>query len=348
MLRCQFLPCSAALAIVLVLVLEPGPAAGFVAPFPTCHPPTLRFNAAHASRRSYVAARALSALRGQQQVEEKDQADVPGTASLFRGASFPPPFLLPFLVPATGGALFGYDIGATSSVTRILGENPGSFGDLGAGEIGLIASGSLLGAMFASTLLIGIGDKQIGRKLELNLAAGLYALGTVLQVVAGSVPALVAGRILYGLGIGTAMHVAPLYIGETAPNDLRGKLVSLKEAAIVLGIVAGYATGAVFGSGDSPAWQPVYGCALPVAALMLAGVQTLPESARWLALRGREKEAIEAVVQLQGAQGSRADAEQQVAEMMAIASKQALAKEAAGSNSLFLHFSILFAKETEL
>ena len=51
--------------------------------------------------------------------------------------------------------------------------------------------------------------------------------------------------------------MAPLYIGETAPNDLRGKLVSLKEAAIVLGIVAGYTTGAIFGSGDNAAWQPV-------------------------------------------------------------------------------------------
>jgi hypothetical protein len=62
-----------------------------------------------------------------------------------------------------------------------------------------------------------------------------------------------------------------IYIGETAPNSLRGKLVSLKEAAIVLGIVAGYTTGAIFGSGDAAAWQPVYGCALPVSLLMLAG-----------------------------------------------------------------------------
>ena len=78
---------------------------------------------------------------------------------------------------------------------------------------------------------------------------------------------------------------------------------------------------------------------------MLAGVQTLPESARWLALRGRDKEAIEAVVQLQGAQGSRADAEQQVAEMMAIASKQALAKEAAGSNSIICFSTLGYYSE---
>jgi hypothetical protein len=165
-------------------------------------------------------------------------------------------------------------------VTRILGENAGSLGQLGAAEIGLIASGSLFGAMASSTLLIGIGDKNIGRKLELNLAAqmlkstldhdfytvnilghserafrtcvwkmywgtdlsefvrrpstywapwyrwcffvflticfqaSIYTLGTLLQVAAPSLPVLLAGRVMYGLGIGTAMHVAPLYIGH--------------------------------------------------------------------------------------------------------------------------------------
>jgi hypothetical protein len=274
-------------------------------------------------------------LRSQQQVEdaekEVENSGRQRTAPLFEdNVSFPPPWLLPFLVPATGGALFGYDIGATSAVTRILGENAGALGNLGAAEIGLIASGSLFGAMAASTLLIGIGDKQIGRKLELNLAALFYGLGTVVEVLAPSLPALLAGRVLYGVGIGTAMHVAPLYIGETAPNDLRGKLVSLKEAAIVLGIVAGYATGAIFGSGDAGAWQPVYGCAIPVAALMLAGVQVLPESARWLALRGREAEAVDALVQLEGSRGSQQGAEQKVSEMMASAAKQSEGRAGSG------------------
>merc|ERR1719183_495256 len=188
--------------------------------------------------------------------------------------------------------------------------------------------------MAASTLLIGLGDKQIGRKLELNLAASMYAIGTVLQVTAASLPVLVAGRAIYGLGIGTAMHVAPLYIGETAPDDLRGKLVSLKEAAIVLGIVAGYATGAVFGSGDAPSWQSVYGCALPVAGLMIAGVQLLPESSRWLSLRGRAEDAVDAVQRLQKC--SQEDARQQVRDMMASASKQARASddEAGGGSPL--------------
>lgn len=63
------------------------------------------------------------------------------------------------------------------------------------------------------------------------------------QGSASTLPLLLLGRVVYGLGIGTAMHVAPLYIAETSPPDLRGKLVSLKEAAIVGGIVLGFLAG---------------------------------------------------------------------------------------------------------
>jgi hypothetical protein len=156
-----------------------------------------------------------------------------------QGGAFPPPWLLPFLVPALGGALFGFDIGSSSAVVRILGEGASDLGQLSAIELGYVASGSLAGAMAASAALIFAGDAKIGRKQELQLASTLFAAGSALQAFAGSLPLVLVGRLVYGLGIGTAMHVAPLYIGETAPDTLRGKLVSLKEGAIVLGIVAG-------------------------------------------------------------------------------------------------------------
>lgn len=110
---------------------------------------------------------------------------------------------------------------------------------------------------------------------------------------------VLAGRIMYGLGIGVSMHAGPLYIGETVPSELRGQLISLKEAAIVVGIIAGYAAGATFGA--DAAWRSVYGVALPIEALMAAGaLLAIPESPRWLALRGRSEEAIAALQQAQG------------------------------------------------
>ena len=93
------------------------------------------------------------------------------------------------------------------------------------------------------------------------------------------------------------MHVAPLYIAEIAPNDLRGKLVSLKEAAIVLGIVLGYGAGAVFSDGN---WRGVFESAIPFELIMLFfSFLVIPESPRWLALRKRPLEAVEALIQAQ-------------------------------------------------
>jgi sugar porter (SP) family MFS transporter len=189
------------------------------------------------------------------------------------------------------------DIGCSSSVVRIFGSGAAEF-NLDPFQLGFVASSSLFGAMAASAFLIFAGDKFIGRKLELQAASVLYLLGTALQSFAPSLNLLYLGRIVYGLGIGTAMHVAPLYIAETSPDTLRGKLVSLKEAAIVGGIVLGYGAGALFGADSS--WRAVYECALPFEAMMLFGALVVPESPRWLALRGRPEEATEALVRAQG------------------------------------------------
>ena len=112
-----------------------------------------------------------------------------------------------------GGLLFGSDIGSSSSVVRILGSEGGAaFGDLSALQLGQIASSSLFGAMVASAALIFVGDKNIGRKMELQAASVLFLIGTVVQSLAPSLPVEYLGRVIFGLGIGTAMHVAPLYI----------------------------------------------------------------------------------------------------------------------------------------
>ena len=209
-----------------------------------------------------------------------------------------PPWLPSFGTAALGGLLFGSDIGSSSSVTRILGTGLTDLGALDPLQLGQIASASLLGATAASGALIAIGDKNVGRKTELLIASSLFIAGTLIQSLGPTLPIVSAGRVLYGLGIGTAMHVAPLYIAETAPDNLRGRLVSLKEAAIVGGIVLGYLGGAVFGNDGN--WRGVFECALPLELIMLLGAISVPESARWLALRERPDEAVVAFQQVQG------------------------------------------------
>ncbi|CAI5504872.1 unnamed protein product, partial [Closterium sp. Naga37s-1] len=146
---------------------------------------------------------------------------------------------LPFLFPALGGVLFGYDIGATSSALLSL-KDPVLSGtdwfDLSSTAVGLVVSGSLGGALLGCLLAFRIAD-PLGRRRELVLAAGLFFTGALLTASATSLPALLAARLVYGSAIGLAMHAAPMYIAETSPPAIRGTLIALKEAFIVAGIL---------------------------------------------------------------------------------------------------------------
>ncbi|XP_021720803.1 D-xylose-proton symporter-like 3, chloroplastic [Chenopodium quinoa] len=195
--------------------------------------------------------------------------------------------ILPFLFPALGGMLFGYDIGATSGATISL-QSPELSGaawfNLSAVQQGLVVSGSLYGALFGSIIVYPIAD-FLGRKRELLIAAALYAIGGLTTAFAPSLNILLIGRFLFGLGIGWAMHGAPLYIAETCPSQIRGTLISLKELFIVLGILLGYFVGN-FNIDVVGGWRYMFGLSLPVAAVMGLGMLTLPTSPRWLLLRG--------------------------------------------------------------
>ncbi|XP_044483304.1 D-xylose-proton symporter-like 3, chloroplastic [Mangifera indica] len=194
--------------------------------------------------------------------------------------------ILPFLFPALGGLLFGYDIGATSGATISLqsAELSGTtWFNLSAVQLGLVVSGSLYGALFGSILVYPIAD-FLGRRRELITAAVLYVLGALITAYAPGLGVLLAGRLLYGLGIGMAMHGAPLYIAETCPSQIRGTLISLKELFIVLGILSGYFVGS-FQINEVGGWRYMYGLSAPIALLMGLGMWSLPPSPRWLLLR---------------------------------------------------------------
>ncbi|CAJ1934062.1 unnamed protein product [Sphenostylis stenocarpa] len=197
-----------------------------------------------------------------------------------------PAAILPFLFPAFGGLLFGYDIGATSSATISI-ESPTLSGvswyNLSSVEIGLLTSGSLYGALIGSVLAFNVAD-FVGRRRELIVSALLYFVGALITAFAPNFPVLVLGRLLFGIGIGLAMHAAPMYIAETTPTPIRGQLISLKEFFIVLGMVAGYGIGSLFVE-TIAGWRYMYGVSSPVAIIMGLGMWWLPASPRWLLLR---------------------------------------------------------------
>ncbi|KAL8548898.1 hypothetical protein ACS0TY_007963 [Phlomoides rotata] len=195
--------------------------------------------------------------------------------------------ILPFVFPALGGLLFGYDIGATSGATLSL-QSPELSGtnwfNLSAVQLGLVVSGSLYGALLGSLIVYPIAD-FLGRRRELIIASLLYLTGASLTAYSPGLGVLLIARLLYGLGIGMAMHGAPLYIAETCPSQIRGTLISLKELFIVLGILLGYFVGS-FEINAVGGWRYMYGASAPIALVMGLGMLSLPPSPRWLLLRG--------------------------------------------------------------
>ncbi|XVF30460.1 hypothetical protein REPUB_Repub16aG0059700 [Reevesia pubescens] len=194
--------------------------------------------------------------------------------------------ILPFLFPALGGLLYGYDIGSTScAIISIESATLSgiSWYDLSSVEIGLITSGSLYGALIGSVLAFNIAD-FLGRRRELITAAIMYLVGALVTAFSPYLVVMVIGRFVYGIGIGLAMHSAPMYIAETAPSQIRGLLISLKEFFIVLGMVAGYGIGSLLVE-TVAGWRYMYGASTPLALIMGIGMWWLPASPRWLLLR---------------------------------------------------------------
>ncbi|XP_020275550.1 D-xylose-proton symporter-like 3, chloroplastic [Asparagus officinalis] len=160
--------------------------------------------------------------------------------------------------------------------------------NLSAVQLGLVVSGSLYGALAGSLLAYPIAD-FLGRRRELIAAAALYILGSSVTGYAPNLAVLIVGRLLYGIGIGLAMHGAPLFIAETSPSQIRGTLISLKELFIVLGILLGYLVGSVEINAIG-GWRLMYGFSVPIAFLMGLGMWNLPPSPRWLLLRAVQGE----------------------------------------------------------
>lgn len=210
--------------------------------------------------------------------------------------------LLPFLFPALAGSLFGYDIGATSGASVSISSPTLSGTDwyhLTSLQMGLIVSGSLYGALLGSILAFNVAD-YLGRRRELMIAGGMYIFGGLVTAMAPNLAVVILGRLVFGVGIGLAMHAAPCYIAETAPSPIRGTLVSLKEALIVCGMLVGYFIG-WWEIDTVGGWRYMFGFAVPIAAVVVVGMWWLPYSPRWLLLKAVQGKGDEEELKSQAA-----------------------------------------------
>jgi sugar porter (SP) family MFS transporter len=195
------------------------------------------------------------------------------------GASARAPLYVLFLavVAAISGFLFGFDTAVINGVLLFL-RHQFSLSNL---ETEVAASALLLGCLFGAAGASLTGDR-LGRRKSLLVAAILFAASTVGAALASSVLVFSIGRFLGGLAIGLASVLTPVYIAEVAPARSRGRLVSMNQLAIVVGILAAYVVSwGLAGLGDS-SWRWMLGVAAIPAVAFFVGLLFIPESPRWL------------------------------------------------------------------
>jgi sugar porter (SP) family MFS transporter len=192
---------------------------------------------------------------------------------------------------ALGGFVFGYELAVISGALLFLRSDF----ELTALEQGALVSVVPLGAMLGGLQAGRVAD-ALGRRRALILIAATFVVGTALAVIASSYTVLLAARALTGLAVGAASSTVPLYLSEIAPPDLRGRLVTLNQLAITLGIVAAYGAGLAFSAAEN--WRAMFALGLVPSLALLAGMLRAPETPTWLEAHGETGRAREVLLQV--------------------------------------------------
>jgi len=187
-------------------------------------------------------------------------------------------------ISALGGMLFGYDIGVISGAILFIKKTLSLSSSMEEIVVSSVLVGSLLGAVAGGMLA-----DRLGRRKLLIATAAVFALGAIGSALAPTTAWLIAARVLAGVAIGVASFVAPLYISEIAPVAIRGKLVSINQVALTSGIVISYLVDYAFAG--SQAWRWMFAMAVIPAAAFGIGLLFIPDSPRWLAVRGHADRA---------------------------------------------------------
>ena len=208
-------------------------------------------------------------------------------------------------VATIGGFMFGYDSGVINGTQKGL-EAAFSLGRLGIGvNVGAILVGSAIGAFAAGRL-----SDLIGRRGVMMTAAVLFLVSALLAGAADSSALFVIGRIIGGLGVGAASVISPVYISEVVPANVRGRLSSIQQVMIITGLTGAFVANfllASYAGGSTanwwlglPAWRWMFWLQAIPAAIYFIALLTIPESPRYLIMRGREEEGRRVLTRLFG------------------------------------------------
>lgn len=206
------------------------------------------------------------------------------------------------MIAAVGGLLFGFDTGIISGAIDPL---VAQF-ELDSWEKGWAVSSVLVGCIIGASFAGSLSDWR-GRKKILIATAFFYALSAVLSSFPRNLTELVVARFIGGLAVGVSSMISPAYIAEIAPARIRGRLVSLQQMAIVVGIALSYVVSWLLVDIGQNNWRWMFVSeAFPALALFIA-LFFVPESPRWLTQRGHRGRALAILARVDGAAHARAE-----------------------------------------
>ena len=200
---------------------------------------------------------------------------------------------------ALGGFLVGFDATVISGAVPFIRDYFGLGGASGSLKLGWAVSCLGWGAM-AGNLAAGSLSDRFGRRTVLLLTAVLFLASSLTAALSTSFTVFVAARICGGLGVGAAILIAPVYIAEIAPAKSRGRLVSLNQLMIVIGISVSFFSNYFLLSAGGESWRWMLGVQAIPAALYFLLLTLVPESPRWLLSKGREKSALVVLAAVHG------------------------------------------------
>jgi SP family galactose:H+ symporter-like MFS transporter len=201
---------------------------------------------------------------------------------------------------ALAGLLFGLDVGVISGAQQFIQDDF----KISTWMLEFIVSALLWGAVFG-TLISGFLSNYFGRRKTILISALIFIAGSLCCSIATSEIFLIGARFVLGIAVGVASFTAPLYLSEISPMSVRGAMISMYQLMITIGIVLAFlsdtwlASYATFGGVTGGHWRLMLGIIAIPAAVMFTGVLFLPESPRWLFLKGFKNSAIEVFVRMQ-------------------------------------------------
>ncbi len=203
------------------------------------------------------------------------------------------------LVTSLSGLLFGFDTAVINGALVYLRQQF----KLSTWETEIAASSLLLGAIAGAAVGGRLSDKY-GRRRALSVSALIFAISSATTALAQTLGQFSIARCLGGIAIGAGSVLAPLYLAEIAPADRRGRIVTMNQLAIVVGILIAYCVNWVLASTGLNSWRWMFGVGIMPSVALWGGLFFVPESPRWLIQRGRIAEAEQILLTITSAEAA--------------------------------------------